>query len=103
MSHRRVFKGIKPASFMMFKTHLMEPVTKKLKEVNADVSIIPAGLTSELQPLNVSVNKRFKKKVENSLILMDGWRCRPCFNQGWWYTKETIYSPVVSVSGKGME
>ena len=47
----------------MFKTHLMDSIKKKLSEGNTDTAIIPGGLTSQLQPLDVSINKPFKDKV----------------------------------------
>ena len=47
----------------MFKAHLVEPVKKRLEDINTDVAIIPGGLTSQLQPLDVSINKPFKEKV----------------------------------------
>ena len=46
-----------------FKTHLMDSIKKKLKDMNTDVAVIPGGLTSQLQPLDVSINKPFKDKV----------------------------------------
>ena len=47
----------------MFKTHLMQSVKKKLSQLNTDVAIIPGGLTGQLQPLDVSINKPFKDRV----------------------------------------
>ena len=47
----------------MFKTYLMDSIKNKLKRGNADVAIIPGVLTSQLQPLDVSINKPFKEKV----------------------------------------
>ena len=44
----------------MFRTHMMESIRKKLGETNTDVAIIPGDLTSQLQPLDVSLNKPFK-------------------------------------------
>ena len=46
----------------MFKTHLMDSIKKK-RDHNTDVAIIPGGLTSQLQSLDVSLNKPFKEKV----------------------------------------
>ena len=42
------------------KYHFMESIKKKLKDRNTDVALIPAGLTSQLQPLDVSINKQRK-------------------------------------------
>ena len=47
----------------MFKGHLLDSVKNQLAEGNTDVALIPAGLTSQLQPLDVSINKPFKDKV----------------------------------------
>ena len=55
---------------LMFKTPKIESIRKKLGEANTDVAIIPGGLTSQLQPLNVSLNKPFKEAVR---ILWTEW------------------------------
>ena len=54
----------------MFKTHMLESIKRKLKNVNTDVAIIPGGLTCQLQPLDVSINKPFKDKVR---VLWSNW------------------------------
>ena len=46
-----------------FRGHTTEPVKKKLKDINSKMVVIPAGMTSQLQPLDVSVNKPFKDHV----------------------------------------
>ena len=56
--------------FDMFKGHLLDSVKKQLAEGNTDVALIPAGLTSQLQPLDVSINKPFKDKVR---VLWTDW------------------------------
>jgi len=43
-----------------FRVHLVESVKKALRETNTDIAVIPGGLTSMLQPLDVSLNKPFK-------------------------------------------
>ena len=40
-----------------FKAHLVDSVKRKLKCNNTDVAVIPGGLTSVVQPLEVSLNK----------------------------------------------
>lgn len=46
-----------------FRGHLVEAVREKLKEFRTDIAVIPGGLTSVLQPLDVSLNKPFKDNV----------------------------------------
>ena len=43
-----------------FRSHLMESVVADLRAQNTDISVIPDGLISVLQPIDVSVNKPFK-------------------------------------------
>ena len=49
----------------IFKTKMMESIKQKLKQVNTHTAVIPVCLTSQLQPLDVSINKPFKEKVRN--------------------------------------
>lgn len=46
-----------------FRGHLGENVRRELQELRTEIAIIPGGLTSVLQPLDVSVNKPFKDSV----------------------------------------
>ncbi|CAI2196191.1 13529_t:CDS:1, partial [Funneliformis geosporum] len=46
-----------------FASHLVDSVKNQLQEKNTNIAGIPDGLTSKLQPLDVSVNKSFKSKV----------------------------------------
>ncbi|CAG8826345.1 7716_t:CDS:2, partial [Dentiscutata erythropus] len=41
-----------------------------LSEKNTNIAIIPGGLTSKLQPLDVSINKPFKAKIRH---IYDEW------------------------------
>ena len=43
-----------------FRAHLADPVKRALRQTNTDVVVIPGGLTSILQPLDVCLNKPFK-------------------------------------------
>ncbi|CAI2192354.1 8085_t:CDS:1, partial [Funneliformis geosporum] len=43
--------------------HLVSFVKQKLHEKATDMVVIPDGLTSKLQPLDVSINKSFKSNV----------------------------------------
>ena len=44
----------------MFKSHLCENIKTTIKRINTDIAVIPSGLTSILQPLDVCLNKPFK-------------------------------------------
>ena len=46
-----------------FRAHLAEQVKRVLQQTNTDVAVIPGGLTSVLQPLDVCLNKPFKDWV----------------------------------------
>lgn len=43
-----------------FRAHLADSMTRALRQTNTDVAVIPGGLTSILQPLDVCLNKPFK-------------------------------------------
>ncbi|XP_072135172.1 polycystin-1-like protein 2 [Mobula birostris] len=45
----------------MFKAHLSSETKAALKAENTDIAVIPGGLTSALQPLDVCLNKPFKE------------------------------------------
>lgn len=49
-----------------FKAHLVDSVKRKLKCNNTDVAVIPGGLTSVVQPLDVSLNKPFKDRLRGN-------------------------------------
>ena len=46
-----------------FKGHLEESVKKKFRESGIDLAVIPGGLTSICQPLDVALNKPFKDNL----------------------------------------
>ena len=46
-----------------FSAHLSKVVKEKLKSQNISFAIVPAGCTSECQPLDVGVNKPFKDRM----------------------------------------
>ena len=45
-----------------FSGHLVDSVKRRTKAHNTDMVVIPGGLTSVLQPLDVSLNKPMKSK-----------------------------------------
>lgn len=47
----------------MFRAHITDDVKEKAKNLNTDLSMIPGGLTSMLQPLDVCLNKPFKDRL----------------------------------------
>lgn len=63
---QRARRGVDPKSFLVldsFTAHITDSVKNRFYEKNTDIAIIPGGLTSKLQPLDVSLNKSFKSKV----------------------------------------
>ena len=46
-----------------FSAHVVDSVKRRFMEKNTNIAVIPGGLTSRLQPLDVSINKSFKSKV----------------------------------------
>ena len=46
-----------------FEAHKTEQVKRSFKSENTDLAVIPGGLTSVLQPLDVCLNKPFKDTV----------------------------------------
>jgi len=46
-----------------FHGHLGDDTKRLLSEMKTDLAVIPGGLTSLLQPLDVSVNKPFKDNI----------------------------------------
>ncbi|GBB88119.1 hypothetical protein RclHR1_14640001 [Rhizophagus clarus] len=47
-----------------FSAHIVDSIKRCFGEKNTNIAVIPEGLTSRLQPLDVSVNKSFKTKNE---------------------------------------
>ncbi|GFV28193.1 DDE-1 domain-containing protein [Trichonephila clavipes] len=48
----------------MFRFHLTDNTKKLLTECNTDIAVIPGGLTSLVQPLDVCINKPFKQNLK---------------------------------------
>ncbi|GBB89004.1 hypothetical protein RclHR1_15640002 [Rhizophagus clarus] len=49
-----------------FSVHIVDSVKRHFDEKNTNIAVIPGGLTSCLQPLDVSVNKSFKTKMRRN-------------------------------------
>ena len=63
---QRARRSINPRSFLVldsFTAHKTDAVKNRFREKHTDLAVIPGGLTSRLQPLDVSLNKPFKDKV----------------------------------------
>ena len=58
----------------MFKAHITEKSKDHMKRTNTDLAVIPGGLTSVVQPLDVCLNKPFKDLIclYWSAWIMDG-------------------------------
>lgn len=69
-NHRKGAAFKKPSLLVWdsFQAHLTESVKEKCREMNTTVAVIPGGLTSLLQPLDVCLNKPFKDKLRNKWI-----------------------------------
>jgi len=63
---KRAPMAVEPRSLLVmdsFRGHLVDSVKHRFQEKNTNIAIIPGGLTSKLQPLDVYINKPFKSKV----------------------------------------
>lgn len=58
-----VFKKPSMLVWDSFKAHLTEDVKKKCGQLRTSMAVIPGGLTSLMQPLDVSLNKPFKDRL----------------------------------------
>uniref|UniRef100_A0A8C7WSV8 DDE-1 domain-containing protein n=1 Tax=Oryzias sinensis TaxID=183150 RepID=A0A8C7WSV8_9TELE len=56
------------------RAHLTDAVKKQVKQVNSELAVIPGGLTKELQPLDIGVNRAFKVRLRTAWErwMMDG-------------------------------
>ena len=59
-----------------FEAHVTDPVKAAFKRENTDLAVIPGGLTSLLQPLDVSLNKPFKDRVRKKWMQWNVVECK---------------------------
>ena len=69
-----------------FKCHINEKIKETLKKMNTVMGVIPGDCTKSLQPLDVSINKLFKKTLRE---LYDKWYRKGEFE----YTKGGVVKP----------
>ncbi|KAG7171705.1 Pogo transposable element-like 90, partial [Homarus americanus] len=50
-----------------YESHLVDSVTAGIRKENTDTAVIPGGLTSLVQPLDVSINKPFKDALKDHI------------------------------------
>ena len=48
------------------RVHLTAAVKNQVQQMNSELAIIPGGLTKELQPLDIGVNRAFKVKLRTA-------------------------------------
>lgn len=48
------------------RAHITPTVKNQVKQMNSELAIIPGGLTKDLQPLDIGVNRAFKVKLRAS-------------------------------------
>ena len=73
--------------FLLFSAHLTEGVKNQLKSENIQIAILPGGTTSRAQPLDVLVNRAFKKE------LRDKWST--------WMRKQRVETSSTSIKPPG--
>ena len=50
-----------------FKGHLTDSVKNQLRKMNTELVVIPGGMTTVLQPTDVSINKPFKDRLTHNM------------------------------------
>ena len=50
--------------YVSMRAYLTDAVKAKVKKTNSELAVIPGGITKELQPLNIGINRSFKAKLQ---------------------------------------
>ena len=53
-----------------FKWHLTDSVKNQLREMKTELVVIPGGMTSVLQPMDLSINKPFKDRLGQQYLTL---------------------------------
>ena len=51
-----------------FKGHLTDSMKNQLRKMKTELVVIPGGMTSVLQPMDVSINKPFKDRLRQQYL-----------------------------------
>ena len=51
-----------------FKGHLTDSVKNQLRKMNTEIVVIPGGMSSVLQPMDVSINKPFRDRLRQQYV-----------------------------------
>ena len=62
---RNVANGRSMLVWDSFRAHITDPVKNVATKMKTDLNVIPGGLTSLMQPLDVSLNKPFKDRMKS--------------------------------------
>ena len=65
--------SVDPRSLLVldsFAGHITDIVKRRFSEKNTNLAVIPSGLTSKVQPLDVAINKSFKARVRYTYKLL---------------------------------
>ena len=53
-----------------FKGHLTDSVKNQLHKIKTELVVIPGGMTSVLQPMDISINKPFKDRLRQQYLTL---------------------------------
>ena len=64
---RAFFNQLSMLVLHAFKGHLTDTVKNQLRKMNTELVVIPSGMISVLQPMDVSINKPFKDRLRQTI------------------------------------